>query len=70
MIKFSDLNEQQKQAVIDESNHLRIIAGAGSGKTAVLVQRIITKVVKDNIDIDRILVLTYTEAAAGERQHG
>ena len=30
MVKFSDLNEQQKQAVIDDANHLRIIAGNGT----------------------------------------
>ena len=40
MIRYSDLNENQKQAVIDEANHIRIIAGAGSGKTRVLTMRI------------------------------
>ena len=38
----------------------------GSGKTAVLVERIINKVINDNIDIDRILVVTFTNAAASE----
>lgn len=62
-IKFS---EKQTAVIESRNKNLLVSAAAGSGKTAVLVQRIITKVVKDNIDIDKILVLTYTEAAAGE----
>ena len=38
----------------------------GSGKTAVLVERIINKILKDKIDIDKLLVVTFTNAAASE----
>ena len=38
----------------------------GSGKTAVLVERIIQKILNDNIDIDKLLVVTFTNAAASE----
>ncbi|MBR4260880.1 MAG: UvrD-helicase domain-containing protein, partial [Clostridia bacterium] len=38
----------------------------GSGKTAVLVERIINKVIKEKIDIDKILIVTFTSAAASE----
>ncbi len=38
----------------------------GSGKTSVLVERIINKIIKDNIDIDKLLVVTFTNAAASE----
>ena len=38
----------------------------GSGKTAVLVERIINKIINEKIDIDRILVVTFTKAAASE----
>ena len=38
----------------------------GSGKTAVLVERIINKVIKDKVDIDKILIVTFTNAAAAE----
>ena len=38
----------------------------GSGKTAVLVERIINKVINDKIDIDKILIVTFTSAAASE----
>jgi len=38
----------------------------GSGKTAVLVERIINKIINENIDIDKLLVVTFTNAAAAE----
>ena len=38
----------------------------GSGKTAVLVERIIQKIINENIDIDKLLVVTFTNAAASE----
>ena len=60
-------SEQQK--VIDSRNqNLLVSAAAGSGKTAVLVERIIQRVMEqENLtDIDRMLVMTFTEAAAGE----
>ena len=42
VIKYSDLNENQQIAVTDDAKHIRVIAGAGSGKTRVLVERIMT----------------------------
>ena len=60
-------SEQQK--VIDSRNqNLLVSAAAGSGKTAVLVERIIQRVMEQEnpTDIDRMLVMTFTEAAAGE----
>ena len=43
-----------------------MLLGAGSGKTAVLVERIINKVVNEGVAIDRLLVVTFTRAAAQE----
>ena len=43
-----------------------MLHGAGSGKTAVLVERIIKKVIEDGIDIDKMLIVTFTHAAASE----
>ena len=60
---------QEQQRVIDSrKRNLLVSAAAGSGKTAVLVERII-QMVTDNehpIDIDRLLIVTFTNAAAGE----
>ncbi len=52
-------------APIGKGNIL-VSAAAGSGKTAVLVERIITKLIEGSADIGRLLVVTFTEAAAAE----
>ena len=58
-------NEQQ-QAAIDAHGTVFVAAGAGTGKTAVLVERFVTAVVDDGLDVQSLLVITYTERAAGE----
>lgn len=60
-------SEQQK--VIDlRGRNILVSAAAGSGKTAVLVERIISRLTEDDppLDVDRLLIVTYTEAAAAE----
>ena len=60
---------QEQQKVIDLRNrNILVSAAAGSGKTAVLVERIITMLTKDEppVDVDRLLIVTFTEAAAAE----
>ena len=57
---------EQEQAINTKDCNLLVAAGAGSGKTAVLVERIIKKITEDNIDIDKLLVVTFTNAAASE----
>lgn len=58
--------EEQKNAIYLKDNNILVAAAAGSGKTAVLVERIINKIVNENIDIDKLLVVTFTNAAASE----
>ena len=58
--------DEQKQAIYEKNNNILVAAAAGSGKTAVLVERIINKVINENVDIDKILVVTFTNAAASE----
>ena len=58
--------EEQKQAIYEEGSNILVAAAAGSGKTAVLVERIINKIINENIDIDKLLVVTFTNAAASE----
>lgn len=60
---------KEQQAVIDSRNcNLLVSAAAGSGKTAVLIERIIQLILDKEkpIDIDRLLVVTFTKAAASE----
>ncbi len=58
----------QKKVIDLRNRNILVSAAAGSGKTAVLVERIIQKVLdKDNpVDIDRLLVVTFTKAAAAQ----
>lgn len=58
----------QKKAIEESGSDILVSAAAGSGKTAVLVERIIRKLLDDKnpMDIDRMLVVTFTEAAAAE----
>lgn len=58
--------KNQKEAIYQEADNILVSASAGSGKTAVLVERVIDKVTVKNIDIDKILVVTFTNAAASE----
>ena len=60
--------EEQKQVISHSEGDLLVAAAAGSGKTAVLVERIVT-MLQDRehpVDIDRMLVVTFTRAAAAE----
>lgn len=66
MVSFSNLNENQKQAVIDSNKHLRIIAGAGSGKTRVLTMRIAYLIEQMQVKPYHILAITFTNKAARE----
>ncbi|MGN0150809.1 MAG: helicase-exonuclease AddAB subunit AddA [Clostridia bacterium] len=65
MAMWTSAQENAISAPIGEGNIL-VSAAAGSGKTAVLVERIITKILSGKTDIDRLLVVTFTEAAASE----
>ena len=58
--------KEQLQAIEAKGNNILVSAAAGSGKTTVLVQRIINKILKENVDIDKLLVCTFTNAAAAE----
>ena len=63
---MTNWTEEQKQAIEKRNSNILVSASAGSGKTAVLVERIIQKVVNEYLDIDKILVVTFTNAAAQE----
>ena len=56
----------QKKVIELRDRNILVSAAAGSGKTAVLVERILTKIIEDKVDIDRLLIVTFTNAAAAE----
>lgn len=57
--------DQQWQAIFETGHHVLVSASAGSGKTRILVQRVIEKI-KQGHAIDELLIVTFTEAAAKE----
>ena len=60
--------EKQQQVIDSRNRNLLVSAAAGSGKTAVLVERIIQMISEGDhpLDIDQLLVMTFTNAAAAE----
>ncbi|HLR79362.1 MAG TPA: helicase-exonuclease AddAB subunit AddA [Bacillota bacterium] len=68
MVKWT---KEQEQAIYTEGSDVLVAAAAGSGKTAVLVERVIQKLLNDDhpVDIDSLLVVTFTNAAAQEMRN-
>ena len=66
--KVSKWTDEQARAISEDRCNLLVAAAAGAGKTAVLVERIIRKITSPDaiVDIDRLLVVTFTNAAAAE----
>jgi len=59
------MNAQQK-AALDTHVHCAVLANAGAGKTQVLVQRLLRILVVENVEIDAVVAITFTRAAAME----
>lgn len=66
MMDMDVLNAEQKKAVLDPHRFLRIVAGAGSGKTRVLTMRIAHLVEDMHVPAYKILAITFTNKAANE----
>ena len=60
--------KEQQEVIRLRDRNILVSAAAGSGKTAVLVERILSKITDNThpVDIDRLLIMTFTRAAAGE----
>ena len=58
------LDKQQQEIVLDDSNHLLVVAGAGSGKTLTILGKIYYLVEKKKVSPDEILCISFTRASA------
>jgi len=65
---MENLNKEQLKAVLHKDGPLLIVAGAGTGKTTVITQRIAYIIEQGWAKSDEILALTFTEKAAGEME--
>ncbi|SFJ06579.1 MULTISPECIES: helicase-exonuclease AddAB subunit AddA [unclassified Bacillus (in: firmicutes)] len=67
----SQWTDDQWKAIVADGRDILVAAAAGSGKTAVLVERIIRKMIREEnpVDVDRLLVVTFTNAAAQEMKN-
>ena len=63
---LDDLNEAQRKAVTTESKHTLVLAGAGSGKTRVLIHRLAWLIQVEHVSPLSIMAVTFTNKAAGE----
>ena len=63
---FENLNPQQKKAITYSDGPLLIVAGAGTGKTTVITQRVAWLIREKKANPDEILAITFTDKAAGE----
>ncbi|HPT08479.1 MAG TPA: ATP-dependent DNA helicase [bacterium] len=66
--ELKKLNPKQLQAVKHETGPLLVVAGAGTGKTTVLINRLAYLVMDKKIKTDEVLLLTFTEKAASEME--
>lgn len=60
--------KEQQQAIFESGQNIIVSAGAGSGKTAVLTERVIQKI-EQGVNINELLILTFTNAAAKEMKN-
>jgi DNA helicase-2/ATP-dependent DNA helicase PcrA len=67
--KLSDLDVNQNRAVVSDARFLRILAGAGTGKTTTLTRRVAHQIATDQLVTDRALLLTFTRRAARAMVH-
>ncbi len=66
MKDYSSLTSSQRQAVLHDDGNVLVSASAGSGKTFVVIERIIRLVTQKGVDIEQILAVTFTKLAASE----
>lgn len=61
-----ELTQSQKQIIEQKNKNLLVSASAGSGKTFVVIERILNRILNDKVSVDKLLVVTFTNAAASE----
>ncbi len=63
---IEDFNDFQREAILTRDKDILVSAGAGSGKTSVMIERIARNIIEEGINVNEMLVVTFTNAAANE----
>ena len=69
MANKKEWTPEQKRAIEIRGKNILVSAGAGSGKTAVMTERVVKLVTEENVPLDEMLVVTFTDAAASEMRN-
>ena len=62
-------NKQQELAIRTTNRNILVAASAGAGKTTILVARLMKRILEDGVEVDQILAMTFSEAAASEMKN-
>ncbi|MBE5742361.1 MAG: hypothetical protein E7360_03450 [Clostridiales bacterium] len=62
----NNLTPKQRQAVVEKGKNILVSASAGSGKTHVMIERIINLIISEGVEVENVLAVTYTKLAASE----
>jgi superfamily I DNA/RNA helicase len=65
-MSFHSLTLKQQEAIVSESKRLLVLAGAGSGKTSVLIEKILHLIVERRVKPSQILAITFSKSAPGK----
>src|SRR6476660_10185259 len=63
---LSSLNDKQRESVVSEDKRILVLAGAGSGKTKTLLQKLVYLIEEKGISPSNILAITFTKNATNE----
>ena len=62
----TNMTDSQQRAVLSTGKNVLVSASAGSGKTYVMIERIIRLILEENVDVSNVLAVTFTKLAASE----
>ena len=69
MFDISKATEEQKQVLLEKDKNILVSAAAGSGKTTVMIEKIVRLMLEHRVSIENFLVLTFTKASAEDMKN-
>ena len=69
MFDITKATEEQKQVLLEKDKNILVSAAAGSGKTTVMIERIVRTIINDKVPIENFLIITFTKASAEDMKN-